>query len=87
MAPTEEATPPPEQPRHHATVVTSAGSVEANVVDGHLEIEVVSTVGWESSVDRGDDHARVAWTSADRTVEVRIGSSATGISQEVLTTG
>jgi len=72
---------------HRATVITDAGRIDAVVVDDELEMDVSTSAGWQSAVERDGARARVVWTSGGRSVVVELHGSSSGISQEVVSSG
>ena len=70
-----------------ATVITDAGRIDAVVVDDELEMDVSTSAGWQSAVERDRARARLVWSSGGRSVVVELHGSSSGISQEVVSSG
>ena len=73
---------------HRTVVAADAGSVEAQYVDGVLDVHIESTEGWSPTVDRSaPNRVRVSWALGERIVAVEITADDVGLSSQVLTTG
>jgi len=73
---------------HRTVVAADAGSVEAQYVDGVLDVHIESKEGWNPTVDRSaPNRVRVSWALGERIVAVEITADDVGLSSQVLTTG